>query len=66
MKRLEAVLLDAPPGIRCYTIGDADLTIYDAIVADLEGIDIHDGRAIDAGIVLGTVKSGCLIDSTTG
>lgn len=66
MLELEKVLLAAPPGICCYTIGDRDLTVYDSIAAKAEGIEIHDGQAISAGIALGAVKSACLIDSTTG
>ena len=66
MNRLEAVLMAIPPGLGLYTIGDPDLMVYDRIVQRSENIDISDGGASSAGIVIGCVGCGVNIEGVSG
>lgn len=66
MKRLERVLLDAPPGIGIYTIGDADLTVYDKAAYLASGVDLCDGGAYRAGVVIGSIRSAVEIEGVPG
>ncbi len=59
IRRLENALLNMPRNMLLVTGGDAGLQVLDADHA--RQIDIHDGKAREAGIVLADVRSGCRI-----
>lgn len=73
MQRVEKLLLNPPPGIGLYTIGDCDLRVYDATKEK----DIHarmdQGCGTDfccavhyLGAELGTIDAAMCIHSTSG
>lgn len=64
MKRLEAVLKDAPPTVELLTIGDSFLNVLDKSRA--KDSDLHDGKAHDNGVVIGYVDSACKIHGVSG
>lgn len=67
MRRLEAVLLDAPAGIGLLTIGDALLHVYDKKAAQLHDIThTEDGSAGRHGLLLGDVNSAVEIEGVSG
>lgn len=67
MRRLEAVLLDAPAGIGLLTIGDKTLHVYDKKAAQIHNIThTEDGSAGWHGLVLGDVCSAVGIEGVSG
>jgi hypothetical protein len=56
-KKLERLLLAAPTRFGLYTIGDCDLTVFDALEAKRIGLPIEDGLPGHAGLEFTKIKS---------
>ncbi len=66
LRRLERVFAECPSTrLGLYTIGDADLTVFDDAASVAHGLDIHDNRAEENGIRLGAIRTRVPIAATT-
>jgi hypothetical protein len=66
MRKLEKVLMSCPPRLGLSTIGDAQLSVYDRIIAEKYDLELHDGLQESQGIYLGEVHSSVNIDGISG
>lgn len=64
LRRLEAALENMPRNMILVTSGDASLQVLDKEHAAL--VDLHDGKAREAGVVLADIRSGCIIAGVSG
>jgi hypothetical protein len=59
VKRLERCLLDCPPRLAIFTIGDRDATIFDEAAMTERGIEVGEGNGARAGLDVAHIASGC-------